>query len=286
MIDINTTEAHRVFSSVTSAGTSWAVHNGDAYNVLQGFPSESFHCVITSPPYFWLRDYGIQGQIGLEDTVAGYISSICRVMDEVYRVLREDGVMFLNLGDTYYSGKGMSHGVDKKSSKRRFGLRAVDKSGGLDIGIRPKSLLGMPWRVALELERRKWVLRSSIIWYRKLALPEAVLDRPKRSYENIFLFAKGRRYYFKREPLEAEEQEDMWTIVARPKGAHLGTAPYPDELVQRCLNIGCPSEGNVLDPFMGGGTTLRVALASGRAATGIDLHSTFCEYAIETLSKL
>jgi DNA modification methylase len=272
-------------SGATSAGIPWTVYTGDARTVLRALPNESFHCVITSPPYFWLRDYGISGQIGLEETVAGYISSISAVMDEVHRVLRKDGVMFLNLGDTYYSGKGMSHGVDVKSSKRRFGLRAVDKSGGLDIGIGPKSLIGIPWRVAFELERRHWILRSSIIWYRKHALPEAVQDRPKRSYENIFMFAKGRQYYFQREPLEAEEQEDMWTIAARPKGTHLGTAPYPDELVQRCLDIGCPSGGKVLDPFMGGGTTLRVAVQSGRSATGIDLHPDFCQYAIETLCR-
>ena len=153
---------------------AWTVYTGDPRTVLSFLPNESFHCVITSPPYFWLRDYGISGQIGLEETVAGYISSIAVVMEEVRRVLRKDGVMFLNLGDTYYSGKGKSHGVDAKSSKRRFGLRAVDKSGGLDIGIGPKSLIGIPWRVAFELERRHWILRSSIIWYRKLALPEAV----------------------------------------------------------------------------------------------------------------
>jgi DNA modification methylase len=207
-------------------------------------------------------------------------------MDEVYRVLKSDGVLFLNLGDTYYSGKGKSQGVDKKSSKRRFGLRAVDKSGGLDIGIRPKSLIGIPWRVALEMTQRRWVLRSPIIWYRKYSLPEAVKDRPKRSYEHIFMFVKSRKYFFDRSVLDAEEQEDMWTIVARPKATHRGTAPYPDELVQRCLDVGCPPHGSVLDPFAGGGTTLRVALQSGRSATGIDLNPEFCRFMIDELKKL
>lgn len=273
-------------SNYTKENTEWTVFNGDARQILKELPAESFNCVVTSPPYYWLRDYGVDRQIGIEDTVEGYVDAVNKVMDEVYRVLKKDGVFFLNIGDTYYSGKGKSHGVDKKSSKRRFGLRAVDKSGGLDIGVKPKSLIGIPWRVALEMCKRNWVLRSPIIWYRKHSLPESVQDRPRRSYEHIFMFVKNRKYYFNRQALEAEEQEDMWTIAARPKGTHLGTAPYPDELVQRCLDIGCPPGGTVLDPFAGGGTTLRVAVQSGRSATGIDLNPEFCQYIVESLSEL
>jgi DNA modification methylase len=208
-------------------------------------------------------------------------------MDEVFRVLRKDGVLFLNLGDTYYSGKGQSHGVDRKSSKRRFGLRAVDKSGGLGIGLKPKTLIGVPWRIATEMIGRGWTLRSPIIWYRKHSLPESVKDRPRRSYEHIFMFVKNRKYYFDRQVLVDAEQEDMWTIVARPKSSNgLGTAPFPDELVQRCLDIGCEPSGNVLDPFAGSGTTLRVALQSGRPAIGIELNPEFCQYMISQLSEL
>jgi DNA modification methylase len=274
------------FSDYTKADVEWIVYNGDAHEVLRELSAESYNCVVTSPPYYWLRDYGVDGQIGIEDTVEGYVNAISDVMDGVYRVLKQDGVLFLNLGDTYYSGKGKSHGVDKKSSKRRFGLRAVDKSGGLDIGVRPKSLIGIPWRVTLEMCKRNWVLRSPIIWYRKHSLPESVRDRPRRSYEHIFMFVKNRKYFFNRQILDAEEQEDMWTIIARPKGTHLGTAPYPDELVKRCLDIGCPPEGSVLDPFAGGGTTLRVAVQSGRSATGIDLNPEFCQHMVHDLSKL
>ncbi|XOF32890.1 MAG: DNA-methyltransferase [Candidatus Electrothrix sp. YB6] len=274
------------FYGHTKSNTDWTVYKGDALKILKELPAEHYNCVVTSPPYYWLRDYGVDGQIGIEDTVEGYVDSISNVMDEVYRVIKQDGVLFLNIGDTYYSGKGKSHGVDKKSSKRRFGLRAVDKSGGLDIGVKPKSLIGIPWRVALEMCKRNWVLRSPIIWYRKHSLPESVQDRPRRSYEHIFMFVKNRKYYFNRQALEAEEQEDMWTISARPKGTHIGTAPYPDELVQRCLDIGCPIGGSVLDPFAGGGTTLRVAVQSGCSATGIDLNPEFCQYIVESLSKL
>jgi len=136
----------------TVLGQRWSVYQGQAEEVLRRFPSESMNCVVTSPPYFWLRDYGVDGQIGLEETVNGYVQAINSVMDEVKRVLCKDGLLFLNIGDTYYSGKGESQGIDRKSTKRRFGLRVVDKSGGLDIGIQRKSIIGIPWRVAIERE--------------------------------------------------------------------------------------------------------------------------------------
>lgn len=262
------------------SGGSWSIYHGGALEVLKRLPSEHFNCVVTSPPYFWLRDYNVVGQIGHEETVIGYVEAIASVMDEVYRVLCKDGLVFLNLGDTYYSGKGKSHGVDRKSTKRRFGLRAVDKSGGLGIGLRPKSTIGVPWRVAIEIARRKWVLRSAIIWHRKHALVEAVKDRPRRSYENIFMFAKQRSYFFNRPALQdVIVEEDVWSISARPTGTNgVDTAPFPDELVSRCLALGCPEKGNVLDPFAGAGTTIRVALKTGRSATGIDLNPEFCRH--------
>jgi DNA modification methylase len=266
----------------------WSVYQGDAASILARLPNESINCAVTSPPYFWLRDYGVDGQIGLEETVEEYVESICSVMDQVMRVLRSDGLLFLNLGDTYYSGKGKSHGTDKKSNKRRFGLRAVDKSGGLGIGIQRKSILGIPWRVALKMSTLGWVLRSPIIWHREHCLPESVTDRPSRSYEHLFMFAKNRRYYFNKQPLiEQKVEEDMWTIRARPKITNgLDTAPYPDELVQRCLQIGCPSGGIVLDPFLGSGTTARVALAMGYSAVGIDLKREFCLYSVDQIRGL
>src|SRR4051794_3998871 len=130
-----------------ATGADWKVYLGDALSVLKRLPDNHFDCSITSPPYYWLRDYGIDGQMGHEATVAQYVEAMAEVMDEVLRVLKDEGLLFLNIGDTYYSGKGKSHGVDPKSTKRRFGLRAVDKSGGMGIGIRPKSMIGIPWRV-------------------------------------------------------------------------------------------------------------------------------------------
>ncbi|WP_083891500.1 DNA-methyltransferase [Fibrella aestuarina] len=271
---------------IAKNGCTWNVYNGDSRDVMKTLPSNHYDTIITSPPYFWLRDYGHENQIGLEDSVEGFVNNLCQTFDEVYRVMKPSGVFFMNIGDTYYSGKGESKGVDKKSSKRRFGLRAVDKSGGLGIGIKPKSLIGIPWRVTNEMMSRGWVLRSTIIWYRQHALPEAVRDRPRRSYEFIFMLTKHKDYYFNRAPLMEAAQEDMWTITARPKAQNLGTAPYPDELVERCINIGCPEGGKVLDPFLGSGTTARVGLTMNRNVSGIDISEEFCHYSVNQLRSI
>lgn len=268
-------------------GNTWTLHWGDALSSLEKLEAESVDCIITSPPYFWLRDYGVENQMGLEETVEDYIDSLNRVMMEAYRVLKKEGTFFLNIGDTYYSGKGESQGKDSKSKKRRFGLRAVDKSGGMDIGYQRKSLIGIPWRAAIRLCENKWVLRSSIIWHRDKCLPEAVKDRPRRSYEFVFMFSKSRHYYFDRRPLiEQNIDEDVWTIPPKTgSNGKIDTAPFPDELVQRCLSIGCPKNGVVLDPFAGSGTTIRVAVSTGHQAIGVELNPTFCEYIVNSLTS-
>lgn len=260
-----------------------ALYEGDAEDTLRSLPDECVNCVVTSPPYFWLRDYGVDGQIGLEPTVDEYVTNICDVFHQVRRVLRRDGLAFLNLGDTYYSGKGEPKGPDKKNSKRRFGLRAVDRSGGLGIGLQRKSLVGIPWRVGLELMQRAWVLRSTIIWHRSNRLPEHARDRPSRSYEYVFMLARDRRYFFDPEPLiDMNVEQDVWTVPARTRSG-LETAPFPDELVRRCLRIGCVATGTVLDPFMGSGTTIEVAVGEGHFGVGIDLNPNFCEHVAQRL---
>lgn len=281
-------DSAKEWHGVSSKGLKWSIYHGAAREVLEGLDKASVNCAVTSPPYYWLRDYGVRGQLGLESTVDEYVRSVADIMDEVKRVLCPDGLLFLNLGDTYYSGKGKSHGTDRKSNKRRFGLRAVDKSGGLGIGLQRKSIIGVPWRVALEMCTRMWVLRSTIIWHRENCLPEAVGDRPSRSYEYVFMFAKERKYYFNKRPLfDQRVEEDMWTIPARPRGGNgLDTAPYPDELVRRCLQIGCSPGGIVLDPFIGSGTTARVALSMGLSAIGIDLKREFALHAVGQVRAL
>lgn len=267
----------------TKEGFSWRIHRGDAREVLKGLPAGSVNCVVTSPPYYWQRDYKVQGQIGLENKINEFVSSVADTMDEVRRVLASDGLLFLNLGDTYYSAKGQPKGSDKKSAARRFGLRAVDASG---LGVPRKTTIGIPWRVALEMINRGWVLRSPIVWARAGAIPEPTAhDRPWRTYEMVFMFSRSPRYYFSRSDLGKEE--DVWTISSRRKSnGGLHSAAFPEELVERCLNIGCRLGGIVLDPFAGSGTTCRVALRSGRHAIGIDLSERYCEYMVGEMKAL
>lgn len=264
----------------TAEGVPWEVHKGDSSQVLSRLSANFYNCVITSPPYYWQRDYKVDGQIGLEKTIDEYVDKITETMESVRRVLTKDGLLFLNLGDTYYSAKGQPKGDDKKNGARRFGLRAVDASG---LGVPRKTIIGIPWRIALSMIAKGWVLRSPIVWRREAVLPEPTAkDRPWRTYEMVFMFSKSPRYYFSRENLG--EDEDVWTISDRPtntKGIH--SAAFPEQLVKKCLNIGCPKDGHVLDPFAGSGTVLRVALNSGRAATGVDLSERYCQHMVSEL---
>jgi len=257
-------------------GTTWELFQGDAREVLRQLPAGSVNTAVTSPAYYWQRDYEVEGQFGLEPTIDGYVDNLRATFAELKRVLTDDGTLWLNLGDTYYNAKGRPHGEDGKHRKRRMtGLRAVDGPG---LGLPRKSLIGIPWRVALALQQDGWILRSPIVWERKTAIPEPTgKDRPWRKYEFIFLFSKSVRYHFDRAGLAGEE--DVWHIEperrTRARGTHY--APYPRSLVERCLHASCPPRGVVLDPFVGGGTTMYVAQDMGRSSIGIDLNPDFCD---------
>lgn len=271
------------WSGHTKAGVGWEIHRSDATSILPTLGHDRFQCAVTSPPYFWQRDYNVDGQIGLEASVQGYVDNIVGCMSALRPTLKPDGVLFLNLGDTYYSAKGMPRGNDRKNKARRFGLRAVDGPG---LGMPRKSALGMPWRVALAMIDEGWVLRSPIIWARQHPLPEASSrDRPWRTYETVFMFSRKPRYQFDRDKLDGEE--DIWRIGNRPlssKGLH--SAAFPEELVARCINLATSEGDEVLDPFAGTGTTLSAAVRLGRRATGIDLSLDYCAFATKRLAEL
>lgn len=256
-------------------GAGWELYSGDAKEILLYLPKNFYTSVITSPPYFWQRDYGVAGQIGLEHRVDDYVVAIQAVMDGIKEVLHPKGVLFLNLGDTYYSGKGHPKGKDRKHNGRRFlTVRAVDKSG---LGYPKKTLLGIPWRVALAMIDRGWILRSSIVWRRENAIPEPnVKDRPHRTFEHIFLFTKSRWYEFDRGPLEQFRVEDVWTIESQSQQGREHPAVFPPELVRRCLAVGNPTGGPVLDPFAGSGTVLRIAGEMKMDSAGIELNGEYC----------
>ena len=271
-------------TGVTATGCAWTVLTGDVTSALQEIDSESIDCVVTSPPYYWQRDYEVRGQIGHESTIEAYVAALVRAFAQLRRTLKPAGTFFLNLGDTYYSAKGRPHGRDDKHNGRqmmRRHLRAVDGPG---LGLPRKSLIGIPWRVALALQDDGWTLRSSIIWQRPASLPEPTAhDRPWRTFEHVFLFSKSTRYWFHRAGLAGTE--DVWKIVARPENQGSHFAPYPIELVQRCLDCGCPPGGVVLDPFVGSGTTMIAALARGSNAVGVDLKPEYSAYTLERIQR-
>lgn len=274
-----------VWQSTPKSTPRWQIYHGDARCVLNHIPEEQFSCVITSPPYFWQRDYGVKGQIGMEKSVPEYVQSIVDTMTAVRRVLKRDGVLFLNLGDTYYSGKGQPHGVDAKHRNRRMDiLRAVDASG---LGFPKKSLLGIPWRIANTMVDLGWILRAPIIWQRQRPLPEAnVLDRPWRTYEFVFMFSKSTRYRFSRAALKSVGEEDVWTIDAKSVPGRTHPAVFPIELVNRCLDLSAIKRGRILDPFAGSCTVLKAALQRRLSATGIDLNSSFCATSARELMRI
>jgi len=250
--------------------------NGDCRDVLKTLPDQSVNCVVTSPPYFWLRDYGVDSQIGHESDLDSFVDVIAGVFDEVKRILRSDGVVWLNLGDSYYSGNGQSTGTDPRSPSRNFSrtkLRPLDVSGW---SIPKKSLCGVPWRVALEMQKRGWTLRSDVIWCRPTALAEpSVKDRPGRQHEYLFLFSKSRRYFFDKSKLN---EDSVWHI-SHQRGLDGHSAAFPPELVEQCLLSGCPEGGDVLDPFGGAGTTGLVADRLQRNAVLIELNPEYAEFA-------
>lgn len=272
------------YAAGEKGGRSWTLYQGNCRAVLPALEPESVDTIVTSPPYFWQRDYDVDGQFGMEPTIAGFVANLVETFDGLANVLKPSGTVFLNLGDTYYNAKGRPHGVDDKHRRRRMSvLRAVDGPG---LGLPRKSLIGIPWRVALALQKAGWTLRSDIIWVRKSSIPEPTArDRPWRKFEHVFVFTKGVRYYFNRDALDGEE--DVWHIEPERNSMARGThyAPYPRELVRRCIAGGCPEGGTVLDPFVGGGTTMSVALEMGCDTVGVELSPTFCDHIASVLGS-
>jgi DNA modification methylase len=267
----------------TKAGLSWEIHRGDCLEMLKTFEDDRFQCAVTSPPYYWQRDYKIEGQIGLEKDINSYVNNIVACMEGVKRVLRKDGTLFLNLGDTYYSAKGLPKGDDRRNKARRFGLRAVDASG---LGVPRKTLLGLPWRIALAMIEKDWVLRASIVWQRRNAQPEPTAkDRPWRTFEFVFLFSKSPKYFFQRTALG--DEEDIWRIPIQINSSNgLHSAAFPSALAEKCIKCGTKENDELLDPFAGSGTTISTALKCGRRAVGVDLKQEYCDYMVQHFRAL
>ena len=211
------------------------VFQGDAEVLLKQFPSNFFRCCITSPPYWGLRDYGTEGQIGAEEEPSDYICHLVAVFEQVYRVLTEDGTLWLNIGDSYTSGNRGYRASDKKNPVRAMSYRAKTPDG-----LKPKDLIGIPWRLAFALQKADWYLRSDIIWEKPNCMPESVKDRPTRAHEYVFLFSKSLKYYYDYESIRepgGRNRRTIWSIPTDPfPGAHFAT--FPQKLVEPCILAG------------------------------------------------
>jgi DNA modification methylase len=306
----------------------WCIHEyyeegtviicGDALTELRELPDESVRCCITSPPYYGLRDYGVAGQFGLERTPKEYVAKLVEVFREARRVLRKDGALWLVLGDSYW-GSGQGYGDTKTTNKNHSGSRERIKPEYQDCGLKPKDLVGIPWRVAFALQADGWWLRQDIIWAKPNPMPESITDRCTKAHEYIFMLTKSAKYWYDAEavsepcatPIDSKARCGFGSPVGKCNSMEyshsnktgkrweksenrnlrsvwtITTRPFPEahfatfppEIPELCIKAGCPKGGTVLDPFFGAGTTGLVAMRLGRKFIGIELNPKYCEMA-------
>lgn len=258
-----------------------ALITGDAKTVLARFPNNVFQTCVTSPPYWSLRDYGIKGQIGLELSLDAYLDNLVSVFEEVRRTLRDDGTLWLNIGDSYTSGGRTWRAPDKKNP-----IRAMDVRPPTPEGLKPKDLIGVPWRLAFALQEAGWYLRADTIWHKPNCQPESVKDRPTRSHEYVFLFSKSEQYTYNHQAIRGPNDRNLrtvWEINTRPyPEAHFAT--FPPALVAPCLTLSSSPGDLVLDPFIGSGTTGLVASNMDRRFVGIELNPDYVRIAEQRLN--
>lgn len=281
------------------------LYHGDSMETLAMMPEESVQCVVTSPPYWGLRDYGVEGQIGLEPTLEEYLTTLDFVFRLVHRVLKKDGTLWLNLGDAYASNpSGSVHGstlgwTRRNAEEIRKAQQTIPSRGG---GVKKKDLLGLPWRVAFALQSAGWYLRSDIIWSKPNPMPESVTDRPTRAHEYIFLLSKSPKYFYDHEAIKepgsmshkvpagwntdpgaqqcsmGRNKRSVWTVPPRPfPEAHFAT--FPEKLIEPCILAGSRPGDLVLDPFTGSGTTGVVCAKHDRRFAGIELNREYVDIA-------
>jgi site-specific DNA-methyltransferase (adenine-specific) len=261
--------------------TDSVIFEGDALTVLRHLRSESVQCIVTSPPYWGLRDYNIPEQIGLEPTLPQFLNQLRTVFTEARRVLADDGVFWLNIGDGYTSGNRGWRAPDKKNPARAMSVRPDTPEG-----LKPKDLHGIPWRLALALQDDGWYLRADIIWNKPNAQPESVRDRPTRAHEYLFMFTKSERYFYDRKAIlepNGRNCRSVWNIHTQGfPGAHFAT--FPPKLIEPCVLASTRPGDYVLDPFFGSGTAGLVAQQLARKYIGIELHPEYVALAAERLT--
>lgn len=273
------------------ADDSTLILNGDVRDELDRLASAGLEvdCIVTSPPFYGQRDYEHDEQLGLEDHPSEFVEALVEVFERCKPVLRETGSLWVNLGDTYWSGKGQHRSKEGKQSARRFGLRPQDKRGD-GKWARPKQLLLIPHRFAIAMQDAGWLVRNDNVWVKPNPIPDQVRDRCSISHEYVFHFTKERWYYFNRDRVARPTENgkrlpplDTWRVPpARGNGVHRSS--FSEDLVETPVLATTPPKGIVLDPFCGSGTTLAFAHRHGFRSIGIDLVPEFCELAVEAVS--
>lgn len=265
------------------------IHQFDCEQGMKLMPDDSIDTCVTSPPYWNVRDYGVDGQVGLEDDYKNYIKKLVDVFHEVKRVLKPDGTLWLNINDTYAANR--TYQVSQSIHKGHD----YGKSNGMKVpeGLKEKDMIGIPWKVAFALQEDGWYLRSDIIWQKPNPMPESVKDRPTRSHEFIFLMSKNKKYYYDYESIKEDtldgsakkNKTDVWTVQKKSfKEAHFAT--FPEDLIVPCILGGSRENGVVLDPFMGAGTTAVVATKNNRNFIGFELNHEYIEIANKRLDSV
>lgn len=293
---------------------------GDALIELKKLPNESIDCVITSPPYWALRDYGIKEQLGLETTFQEYIFKLCDIFDEVRRVLKNEGTCWVNIGDTYYSDYGgANEGKVNPEQVKQLKSAGRNKTKAKELPQSCLTLIGS--RFAIEMIRREWILRNEIIWYKPNAMPSSAENRFSVDFEKVFFFVKNKKYYFEQQLEKSLYFEiDKRAITGPSKGgkaisgryainkgsafrkdgmknkrcvwkinthgfpeAHFAT--FPQALCEIPIKAGCPPNGIVLDPFMGSGSVAVIARHLNRNWLGIELNPAYIKLAEDRLRQ-
>ena len=261
--------------------------NGNALDKLKEIDDNSIQCVVTSPAYWGLRNYEDINQLGLEDSPNEYVNNLLKIFKQVKRVLKDDGVVWLNLGDCYASRRPMGTSDNKfirYSKKEKEINHTANKKNKLVGKLKVKDLVGIPWRVAFALQDDGWYLRQDIIWQKTNISPESVLDRCTRSHEYIFMLTKKPKYYYNNEaikensttPNEKRNRRDVWTIsTSRFNGLHFAT--FPIEIPNICIKASTKEGDVVLDMFAGAGTTGLSADRLNRNAILIELNKDYAE---------
>lgn len=268
--------------------------NGNAAKKLQDLPSASVDMCMTSPPYFAQRDYGVDGQVGLERMYQDYVTTLYEIFQEVKRVLKKQGSCWIVMGDTYAGPKeGNTNGrIDLGSTINCAKKGSEEVMKGIvkhRQQIPDKSLMLIPDRLAIKMLDNGWILRNKIIWHKPACIPSSARDRFTIDYETLYFFTKSQKYFFETQyepkvtkPDDSRIKRSVWSIGPQPyNGAHF--AAYPEALCETPIKAGCPIDGVVLDPFFGSGTTGVVALKNARNFIGIELSKEYCELAKKRL---